>query len=175
MRFIVALIALLASDAVMAPQQTFRDANGRTLGSSSTDTRGNTTYSDSMGRKTWRAATDSGGNTTFYDEMAERRTVGTDTNGNTILYDNRSPDRDHPSGQVMVWRLLAVGNTGPRSRFTLIPAGPIEARWRGFRERARNHCLISKPRGGADSRRHEHARSRYLLDDGYPWSPAGTA
>ena len=43
MRFIVALLALLASDAAMAQQQTFRDANGRTLGRSTTDARGNTT------------------------------------------------------------------------------------------------------------------------------------
>jgi hypothetical protein len=43
-RFIVALLALLASTAAMAePQrQTFKDANGRTLGRSSTDARGNT-------------------------------------------------------------------------------------------------------------------------------------
>ena len=42
MRFIVALLALLVSDAAMAePQrQTFKDANGRTLGRSVTDTRG---------------------------------------------------------------------------------------------------------------------------------------
>ena len=32
MRFIVALLALLASDPAMAQHQTFRDANGRTLG-----------------------------------------------------------------------------------------------------------------------------------------------
>ena len=50
MRFIVALLALLASDAAMAQHQTFRDANGRTLGRSTTDARGNTTYYDSMGR-----------------------------------------------------------------------------------------------------------------------------
>jgi hypothetical protein len=52
-RFIVALLALLASTAAMAePQrQTFKDANGRTLGRSSTDARGNTTYY-TMGRNT---------------------------------------------------------------------------------------------------------------------------
>ena len=46
MRFIVALLALLASPAAMAePQlQTVRDANGRTLGRSTTDSHGNTTY-----------------------------------------------------------------------------------------------------------------------------------
>jgi hypothetical protein len=56
MRFIVALLALSVSDAALAQQQhqTFRGANGRTLGRSSTDTRGNTTYYDSMGRNTGR-------------------------------------------------------------------------------------------------------------------------
>ena len=89
MRFIVALLALLASDAAMAQHQTFRDANGRTLGSSVTDSRGNTTYYDSMGRNTGRSVTNSNGNTTFYDEMG--RTTGrstTDSNGTTILYDS---------------------------------------------------------------------------------------
>jgi len=89
-RFIVALLALLASTAAMAePQrQTFKDANGRTLGRSSTDARGNTTYY-SMGRNTGRSVTDTNGNTTFYDEMGRNtgRSV-TDSNGNTILYDN---------------------------------------------------------------------------------------
>ena len=69
MRFIVALLALLASDAAMAQQQTFKDANGRTLGRSVTDSRGNTTFYDSAGRNTGRAVTDSRGNTTFYDAM----------------------------------------------------------------------------------------------------------
>ena len=90
MRFIVALLALLVSDAAMAqPQrQTFKDANGRTLGRSTTDARGNTTYYDSMGRNTGRAVTDSRGNTTFYDSMG-RNTGRSTTNGNTtIIYDN---------------------------------------------------------------------------------------
>ena len=73
MRFIVALLALLASDFAMAQQQTFRDANGRTLGRSVTDSRGNTTYYDLMGRNTGRSATDISGNTTFYDEMGRTR------------------------------------------------------------------------------------------------------
>ena len=53
MKFIVALLALLASDAAMAQYQTFRDANGRTLGRSTTDARaGNTT----MATRRWAAA-----------------------------------------------------------------------------------------------------------------------
>ena len=42
MKFIVALVLLLASGAAMAEaqRQTFKDANGRTLGRSVTDTKG---------------------------------------------------------------------------------------------------------------------------------------
>ena len=69
MRFIVALLALLVSDAAMAePQrQTFKDANGRTLGRSVTDTRATPRIYDSMGRNTRRSVIDSRGNNTFYD------------------------------------------------------------------------------------------------------------
>jgi hypothetical protein len=41
MRFIVALIVLTASDAAIAQHRTFKDASGRTLGRSVTDSRGN--------------------------------------------------------------------------------------------------------------------------------------
>jgi uncharacterized protein RhaS with RHS repeats len=73
MGFIVALLALLASDAAMAQQQhqTFKDANGRTLGRSVTDTRGNTTFYDPMGRQTGRAAVN-GNTTTIYDPMGRQ-------------------------------------------------------------------------------------------------------
>ena len=73
MRFIVALLALLASDAALAQQQrqTFKDANGRTLGRSVTDSRGNTTFYDSMGRNTGRS-TANGNTTTTYDNFGCR-------------------------------------------------------------------------------------------------------
>ena len=90
MRSIVALLALLASDAAMAQQQhqTFKDANGRTLGRSVSDTRGNTTVYDAMGRNTGRSVTDSRGNTTFYDSMG-RNSGRSVTNGTTTTtYDN---------------------------------------------------------------------------------------
>ena len=51
---------------------TFRDANGRTMGRSSTDLRGNTTYYDSFGRNTGRSSTDSRGNTTIYNERGQQ-------------------------------------------------------------------------------------------------------
>ena len=73
MRFVVALILVLASTAAMAePQrQTFRDANGREVGRSVTDTRGNTTFYDAMGRNTGRSVTN-GGTTTVYDRMGRQ-------------------------------------------------------------------------------------------------------
>ena len=88
---IATAIALgIVPSAALAQQtrETFKDANGRTLGCSSTDTRGNTTYYDSMGRNTGRSTTDSSGRTTFYDAMG-RQTGRSATNGNTTTtYDN---------------------------------------------------------------------------------------
>jgi hypothetical protein len=86
---VVGLLALLASDAALAQQQrqTFKDANGRTLGRLVTDSC-STRFYDSFGRNTGRAVTDSRGNTSFYDSMG-RNTGRPTTNGNTtITYDN---------------------------------------------------------------------------------------
>ena len=52
-------------------RQTFKDANGRTLGRSTTDARGNTTFYGSMGRNTGRAVTN-GSTTTTYDNMGRQ-------------------------------------------------------------------------------------------------------
>ena len=73
LRFIVALILLSLSDTAMAQQQhqTFKDANGREVGRSTTDSRGNTTYYDAIGRNTGRSVT-SGGTTTVYDRMGRQ-------------------------------------------------------------------------------------------------------
>jgi hypothetical protein len=59
MKFIVALLALLASDAAMAqPQhQTFKDANGREVGRSVSDDR-NAVFYDAMDRNIGRSVTD---------------------------------------------------------------------------------------------------------------------
>ena len=70
----IVLALLLSSGAATAQQQTYRDAMGRTVGRSVTDTRGDTTYYDAMGRNTGRSVT-SGGTTTIYDQMG--RQVGT--------------------------------------------------------------------------------------------------
>ena len=70
---VFALLALLASDAALAQQQrqTFKDANGRTLGRSATDSRGNTSFYDSMGHNTGRSTTN-GNTTTTYDNFGRR-------------------------------------------------------------------------------------------------------
>jgi hypothetical protein len=70
------VLALLTSTALAEPQrQTFKDANGREVGRSVSDSR-NTVFYDSMGRNTGRSVT-SGGTTTVYDNMGHR--VGTTT------------------------------------------------------------------------------------------------
>ena len=73
-RFISVLVLVLASDAAamaQTQQHTFRDASGRTMGRSVTDTKGHTTYYDSMGRNTGRSVT-SNGTTTVYDRMGRQ-------------------------------------------------------------------------------------------------------
>jgi hypothetical protein len=65
--------ALLLPTAALAQTKshTFRDASGRAIGRSVTDTKGNATYYDSMGRNTGRSVT-SGGTTTVYDQMGRQ-------------------------------------------------------------------------------------------------------
>ena len=72
MRFVVALILVLASTAAMAEplRQTFRDANGREVGRSVSDGRSTTVY-DAMGRNTGRSISN-GNNTIIYDAMGRR-------------------------------------------------------------------------------------------------------
>ena len=73
MKFIVAVLALLASDAALAQVQnrTYQDSMGRNTGRSVTDSRGNTTYYNSMGRNTGRSTT-RGNTTTIYDSMGRQ-------------------------------------------------------------------------------------------------------
>jgi len=79
---IAALLLLVAScqmplrsaEAQQSPQQTFRDASGRTLGTATTS--GNQTiYRDDRGRTTGSATVDSAGNTVSRDNRG--RTTGT--------------------------------------------------------------------------------------------------
>jgi hypothetical protein len=67
------VLALLLPTAALAQVQnrTFRDANGREVGRSVTDTRGNTTFYDAMGRNTGRSVTNDG-TTTVYDRMGRQ-------------------------------------------------------------------------------------------------------
>ena len=68
---------MLLPTAALAQQQreTFKDANGRTLGRSTGNGSGGTSYYDSMGRNTGRSVT-SGNTTTVYDNMGRQtRTI----------------------------------------------------------------------------------------------------
>ena len=80
MRIITLTLAMLLPTVAMAdPQrQTFRDANGREVGRSISDAKGNTTFYDAMGRNTGRSVT-SGNSTTIYDNMG--RQTGNITKG----------------------------------------------------------------------------------------------
>ena len=72
-RIATAIALVIVSSAALAQQtgETFKDANGRTLGRSSIDTRGNTKFYDSFGRNTGRSVT-RGGTTTTYDNMGRQ-------------------------------------------------------------------------------------------------------
>jgi hypothetical protein len=76
--FVMTLL-LHALTSAHAQQSTFRDAEGRTTGTSSTDSGGQTTYRDAGGRTTGTSSTDSGGQTTFRD--AGGRTTGKASGG----------------------------------------------------------------------------------------------
>jgi hypothetical protein len=68
----LAIVLALPTLAQAEPlRQTFTDANGREVGRSVTDSRGNTTYYDNMARTTGRSVT-RGGTTTFYDRMGRQ-------------------------------------------------------------------------------------------------------
>lgn len=61
--------------AQQSPQQTLRDASGRTIGTVTTDSQGTQVFRDAGGRTTGTSSIDSRGNTTFRD--AGGRTTGT--------------------------------------------------------------------------------------------------
>jgi len=69
-KLFVVLALILASDAAMAQQKTFRNSMGQTTGRSVTN--GNqTTFYDHMGRNTGRAVTNNAG-TVVYDNMGRQ-------------------------------------------------------------------------------------------------------
>ena len=63
----IAVCATTASLFAGDGRQTFRDAQGRNMGSATTDRNGKTTYRDSMGRVQGTSTTDSSGKTTYRD------------------------------------------------------------------------------------------------------------
>jgi len=67
----LALLVLFIATTEAAERATIKNANGQTIGRSSTDARGNTTFYDGMGRTTGRSAPSYGG-TTFYDNMGRQ-------------------------------------------------------------------------------------------------------
>ena len=72
MKFIVALLALLASDALaQVHNRTYQDSMGRNTGRSVTDGKGNTTFYDSLGRNTGRAVIN-GNSTTVYNSTGRQ-------------------------------------------------------------------------------------------------------
>ena len=68
----IALVIVPSAALAQQTGETFKDANGRTLGRSSIDTRGNTKFYDSFGRNTGRLVTDQRGNVTAYDNMGRQ-------------------------------------------------------------------------------------------------------
>ena len=77
---IVVALVLIPTIALAEPvRQTYRDANGRELGRSTTDARGNTVYPRRDGPQHRARSVTSGGTTTIYDQMG--RQVGSDHEG----------------------------------------------------------------------------------------------
>jgi len=65
----IALVVLPTAALAQQQRETFKDANGRTLGWSTSNGRGGTSYYDASARNTGRSVTDHRGSTTFYDNM----------------------------------------------------------------------------------------------------------
>jgi hypothetical protein len=73
------LLVLYIAVAEAAELRTYKNANGQTIGRSSTDARGNTTFYDNMGRQQGRSST-SNGTTTFRDNMGRETGQATRSN-----------------------------------------------------------------------------------------------
>jgi hypothetical protein len=76
---IVTTFLLFVAPAVAAaePQTTFRDAQGKTVGTAASEGSGTVKFRDSQGRTAGTATTDSSGQTRYYD--AQGRSIGTST------------------------------------------------------------------------------------------------
>jgi len=65
------LLVLYIAVAEAAELRTYKNANGQTIGRSSTDARGNTTFYNPLGQQTGRAVTN-GNTTTTYNPLGQR-------------------------------------------------------------------------------------------------------
>jgi len=72
-----AMLAVLTLPAAAQTQQRVYDADGRPVGTSSTDSAGTNRYYDERGRSLGTSSTDSAGTTRYYDPRG--RTLGSDT------------------------------------------------------------------------------------------------
>jgi hypothetical protein len=72
----IATMVMIHNSALADPQEVFRDASGRTIGTA-TRSGNQTTFRDAGGRTTGTATTDSQGTTVFRDDRG--RTTGTTT------------------------------------------------------------------------------------------------
>ena len=74
MRYLVAILfAVTISPALgQTTSNTFKDASGREIGRSVTDTKGNTTFYNSLGQNTGRSTTQNG-TTTVYDNVGRQQ------------------------------------------------------------------------------------------------------
>ena len=71
---IVGLVACLTSaEGATTDRQVFRDAQGRNMGSATTDRNGRTTFRDAQGRNMGSAMTDRNGRTTYRDAQGRKR------------------------------------------------------------------------------------------------------
>ena len=71
---VVLLLVLSEASAAQTQQRTYQDSNGRNVGRSVTDSKGNTTFYDAMGRNTGRSVTH-GNTTTVYDSKGHQTGV----------------------------------------------------------------------------------------------------
>ena len=69
---ILLLLSWLGPSKAQTTQHTFRDASGRSMGRSVTDTRGNTTFYNSLGQNTGRSSTQNG-TTTIYNRLGQQQ------------------------------------------------------------------------------------------------------
>ena len=74
MKTLIAILLAISATAAQAQQTVFRDAGGRTVGTTTLDSQGTTVFRDARGRTTGTASRDTSGTTTFRD--AGGRTIG---------------------------------------------------------------------------------------------------